>query len=517
MAETFPTSHLQEAVRTELVTRELARRSFPVFCEYVFGWPAYYIDGTPVVPLHHEWDQFITECHAAGVYCGIMAPRDHGKTQQIARARVLWELGRSTIPRLAWCPNIRIKLFQNTDEKATETVEQMKTDIESNEKLRAVFPAMVRDKSRRWTQHKIFIERTENLRDASIEAAGILTSATSGRGDLIIGDDMCDLKNSVLQPVTREKVVLSWDAVVTNLMEPNARVIDIGTAWHEEDLNGQLQKRKHWKWKVYRIQETPGAPMVPLWPGKWGIEELMRRYENSAREFDRGFNHWAYGAGESLVDWNDVKACFDYDTFIGDVPPRAGGCRLKLAGYDLAISKQDEAAYFAGFVWGQSGSGIKFPLDIVHGRYAFRQQVAIIVDLHQKWSLALSIIENNAYQDAMVQQLAHETKIPLEAFTTGKQKMDPYIGLPSFAPAFQNRTIIIPVKGHDGRMHTGEDPTCQCPQCKWLRELKSFPGANTDLVMAAWFGFNRLTAWSGQIVAAVSVEATESATSLIED
>jgi hypothetical protein len=280
-----------DEIEAELIERELARRDFALFCEYVYGWPAH------AVPMHDEWQAHLQRCWAQNKGAGIMAPRYHGKTQQLARALPVFELGRSTEPDLAWCPNIRINLFQHVDDKAEETLGQIKVDIESNEALHQLFPRLEPDYKRGWKQNAIYVKRTENVREPSMAAHGILSSLTSGRSDLTIGDDWCSLKTSLQEPASRKRVVQAYTSDVVNLgLEGHTRMVNIGTAWSEADLNSMLQTdpelSQDWEWLIYRVQDEPGDPMQVLWPGVWETEQLeARRRKIGEREFERGFNN----------------------------------------------------------------------------------------------------------------------------------------------------------------------------------------------------------------------------------
>lgn len=486
----------QEYLRTEytLVMREKARRDIAVFNQLCFGWPAH------AVPLHDEWHHIIDRAIATGRNVLLMAPRDHGKTQQIARARILWELGRSTDPRLGGIADVRIKLFQNTDQKASETIQQIERDIQANPMIRRIFPRLVPSRVGEWNKHQMFVPRVENLRDASLEGAGVGSSMTGGRGDVLFMDDVCDFKNTIAEPTTRERIIRLYDSAIANLKEPGRPTIAIATAWHEEDLNAQFQKREDWDCYVWRVQPKPGGPIVPLWPDKWSEAALLRRKgEIGRREFERMFNNRPWGEDDALVNWSDVQRCFRPDLMLGEIPP---GRHLvnKVVGYDLAISMRDEAAYFAAIVLGVIGEGQVIPLEIIRKRLPFRQQIEVALRLERKWRPTVHVVENNAYQEAFIAQVKVEDRtMAVEGFTTGKQKMDPDIGLPSLAPSFEAGQWLIPTSGGE---HAGGD-RCECPLCVWLKELRHYPGASSDILMASWFAFNRarlLGASAGDVV-----------------
>lgn len=496
---------LRQRSLTEASRRKLAQLHFGWFCEYVFDWEYGALDD-PVVPMHTEWAEHIDWCWSQGMGAGILAPRDHGKTQQIARARMIWELGRSTERSLAWLPDLRIKLFQNIDENAVQTVELIREDIESNHRLQNTFPKLRPARGREWSKHKLYIQREKPTRDPSFEGRAILSSATSGRADVICYDDVCDLQNSVLEPATRKKISETIDNVVTNLGEPHTREVAIGTSWHEEDANAKLKKNSEWAWVEYKIQPVPGGPMVPLWPGKWDIPALQkRRRKIGERAFNLGFNQIAVTDHDSLVNWDDVKACMRPDLALGELPWRP---RVSCVGYDLAISKRDQGAFFVAFGVGMNGAGQMCPMDGVRAKIPFRQQLATAQRLNFDLNpTPTHVVENNGYQEVMAEQLREMgCYMHVESFATGENKMDVYVGLPSLQPSFEARAWVIPTKdGHDGESR----PDCECLICSWLREMRHFPASTSDVLMASWFAFHHLRAMRTQSIATAEVMDSE--------
>ena len=171
---------------------ECARHDINAFVEYAFTDKL----GIPLkqATIHREWHEAIDLYDRV---C-IVAPRDHGKTIQIAVARVLWELGRD--------PNLRIKLVCQSDEKAKERLASIKEHLERNPKVSEVFPNLRPAEKGSWTKHKIYVKRDAFHVDASVEAKGVLSSASGGRADIVIGDDACDRRNSLAFPKLRTSV-----------------------------------------------------------------------------------------------------------------------------------------------------------------------------------------------------------------------------------------------------------------------------------------------------------------------
>lgn len=90
-------------------------------------------------------------------------------------------------------------------------------------------------------------------------------------------------------------------------------------------------------------------------------------------------------------------------------------------------------------------------------------------------------VENNATQEAIMEWgLELNATLPVTGFMTGKNKVDPVMGLPGLEVEFENQGWIIPRPAHKF--------DCKCPWCRLWMELLGHPlAASTDLVMALWF------------------------------
>ena len=76
-----------------------------------------------------------------------------------------------------------------------------------------VFPDLRQADFGEFTKHKIVIQRTARHRDASIEALGIGSTATGGRADLIIADDVVDRRNALSSYVDPCRARSHWRIV----------------------------------------------------------------------------------------------------------------------------------------------------------------------------------------------------------------------------------------------------------------------------------------------------------------
>ncbi len=261
-----------------------ARIHFPAFMEYCFR-DEEKDRNIQMQWFHDEWSLAMdSENHMI-----IVAPRDHGKTTIIV-GRVLWELGRN--------PNLRIKIVCASDGRAKERLYEIVQHIKFNPRLREVFPSLVESDEGEWSKHKIVVNRTARHRDASIEALGITSTATGGRADLLIADDVVDRRNALSMPALRDQIKQAWRSDWSNLLEPNSRVWYICTLWHKDDLSHELMDNAGYRTLFYAVPDNFGS----MWPDKWPEEALRSRHGRIGTvEFNRAFRNQAVDEESSLV------------------------------------------------------------------------------------------------------------------------------------------------------------------------------------------------------------------------
>jgi len=220
--------------------------------------------------LHVELQQFLNEHHKAL----IELPRDHGKTMQVC-SRVLWELGND--------PSLRVKIVCSSEAVAAERGRFLLTALQRNRALRACFPGLrptVPQSSTRFS-----VQRPANVIGPSVTAIGVGASLTGTRADLLVCDDIVDVK-AIASRNERERIKKYFRDNLMNLLEPDGRCWCLFTPWHDADLNSELKKNAAFAHFCRAID----ADMTPIWPERWPREKLEERCrEIGTTSFARGY------------------------------------------------------------------------------------------------------------------------------------------------------------------------------------------------------------------------------------
>lgn len=230
--------------------------------------------------------------------------RESGKTTQVLGS-LLYELGKN--------PNILVKIISASDAVAIKRVMAIKSHIETNKALKGIFPDLKPAVNQynikeQWGSTRLTIKRDIIDINHTVQGSGILSSGVGDRADLVIFDDPCDLRNSLLFPALRDNVIDSYENVWVPLLGNTGRQWYLATPWHKNDLTSVLKKR--WendptacviqfhvgqiividsKGKVVSVEETDDK-FLPIWEEQWNREQLIQRHSDiGSRSYDRAY------------------------------------------------------------------------------------------------------------------------------------------------------------------------------------------------------------------------------------
>src|SRR5262245_30218546 len=315
-------------------------------------------------------------------------PRDHGKSTQVC-ARLVWELARD--------PGLRIKVVCASEALAAERGRFVRQAIEHNERVHLVFPHL--RPGQPWTDTRLTVARPAEVIGPSLTAIGVGNASTGTRADLLVCDDIVDVK-SIASAAERDRVKEFFRNNLMNLLEPDGRFWGLCTPWHRDDLNAELKRND--AYAVFR--RAVGDDLDPVWPERWPREALARRRDEiGAVSFARGYR---------LVPVDDDH-----------VPIRVGSVRfwdepfepeLVVLAVDPALSTQARADRSALVVLSRRGKEIDC-LDAIARRVSAPDLIDLIAAVDRVWRPHLILFEaNGAFEgicDLMSRQAAFGPKV----------------------------------------------------------------------------------------------------------
>lgn len=486
---------LQAEVEKPLVLA-LCRKDINAFTEYVVIDPETN-EYAEQQTFHVDWQKLIDDHNRVL----IAAPRGHGKTVQIV-IRIIYTLGHN--------PNARIKIIGSSDEKAKEILGLAKEMIDKNERVREVFPHLRIDKDRGDTKGAFFVIRNIAQRDPSVEAAGVLSGGAGGRADLLICDDVVDMKNAVINPALREQVIRIVKETWFSLVAATGKIVWICTPYHIADASHDLKNNAGKVWTVwwtpaiqYHIQyDEEGSPILDengkpvvlksiLWPTKWSEEKLEnKREELGDRVFTRQYLLNAMSDEERTFPDESLKKSLCPE--LADIGELEGGEPIPndwptYGGVDLGAALGKKNAWTVIWTIARSPHNGKLYLKEMWRRRVPFVKVMVAIKAQFKIHLWRRVnVENNAYQQAVIDALEEEERtIPVKGFTTGAgNKADEQIGLPGLNVAIEKGNFAIP----SGRFPLPADEVS--PLAVFWTEITTHPGGEfTDTIMALWFAY----------------------------
>ena len=409
--------------------------------------------------IHRELQAFLTQNRRAL----IELPRDHGKSVQVC-ARVLWELGHD--------PSLRVKFVCATDALAAERSRFLRDAISDNPAIQLVFPEL--KSATPWSVEAFTVRRPASVIGPSVAAFGIGAGSTGARADLLICDDIVDVR-SLHSRADRERVKADFHNNLMNLLEPDGRFWGLCTPWHNDDLNALLKKNP--AFKVFR--RAIDTALTPIWPEKWPTRLLQeRRDEIGEASFARGYRLVAIEEGELTIlpEWVRTWSS-DSPLSLSDTPMSSSDSSLSLSdgtvlAIDPAVSAKEKADASALVLLGRFGNEVRC-LSATALRVSMPELVQRIAEIDEQCQPDVILFESNAafagIRDLLIRHASFGSKVIGEAQTKSKASR-----IASFSVLVQNGTFRL--KG-DGS------------QRELFEEMTMFPfAAHDDLLDAAAMG-----------------------------
>ncbi len=449
----------------------------------------------------------------------ILGPRKHGKTELMVTLICLFIL----LNR-----DIRILVICSTEDNAKKRLKRIKHVLKSPrvqaDWCDATGEPLLPEKrtDQQWASTGIEVLRDAAHIEPTVEVVGIGGSITGGHYDVIFLDDVEIpklVKNATMRQATR-----TWlREVVYPMLSTVGFLCALGTRKHYDDLYSHLLKDPAWgvtpEWErkaiikepakaepIYEIREgrrelvgfNVEGDYEVLWPEWRDIHYLLReRHGTSTAVWSREYQNQVQSDEGRLfkIDWLDAaekrgKLVSIYD---GPFPDDL----VVVQAWDLALvtdAKQAQATdsdYTVGVTWGwDPATDHRWVLGLYRNRGIDPDEMLhTILSEFERWPrhapdgvspfIRSVAVEKNAFATIHTWGLTtHHPGFPLVPHTTtGKNKADPYEGLPIMQHVWEKQGVVLPSR-------TLEDEAATLP----LRAEHEGFGleAHDDTVLACW-------------------------------
>lgn len=378
--------------------------------------------------------------------------------------------------------NTKIKIVTETDDLSTKIVSRIGSTILENERYREIFPKVKRSIRGPWNTHSLTVERKIQHKDPTVEASAINAASTGGRATLLHFDDVVGNTNALINPANRLKVKESFYSNWIPILDPLVgRWVMTATPWHIEDLVTELRNNK-------AIKKTPeiwvGDDFESPWPEVWTPDKFREKLgEIKLMGYNRAYRGVALSDNEKWISAEAIKQCMDKNLKVHDVLQSKENVRF--TGVDLGHRDGNDHCPSVIFTIARTPNGKRIPVEIKISSSSSALDIArSIIKTYQDMDSKLIMVENNGAQKYLVDILSGlgPKSMPIQGNFTSNQKADPNIGVPSLLAEIESGSWVFPA----GSGGSHDEDICECNMCKWLTELKNYPLARIDTVMASW-------------------------------
>tara|TARA_R110000824_G_scaffold114279_8_gene264708 strand:+ start:236 stop:1255 length:1020 start_codon:yes stop_codon:yes gene_type:complete len=298
-----------------------------------------------------------------------------------------------------------------------------------------------------------------------MEAKGIFGRA-GGRSDLLIADDVCDLRNSVQQPSLREQVKEFWSnnwlpmRDFTGGREP--RTWKIGTCYHIDDITADWRHQHEDDKSLLRV---PVQDFTSPWDEELSAERLKQIREE--------VGPIAYGRAFELNPISSEMVIYSGDWIINSLydPTQDQGGET-IAAFDFAFSEKrvgGDPDYSVCIIATLGQSNHLYLQDIIRIRSTFPEFTRRAIELCDKHGVSRAIGEANGPQKGLVQQLNELSKFPIMAAKRDTDKVTRAAATQAFV---ESGRLHLPSSSNTARVRTDFLPLYD--------EMTTFPIAAHD-------------------------------------
>lgn len=384
-------------------------------------------------------------------------PRGHMKTSTMVFFAAWW---------LGVRPETRLKIISQTDEYVGKTSAMLRAVVRSRP-YRAVFPEIrVVKNDDAMMSWSIGVRGLPPRRDSSVHAAGVF-GRTGGRADIEWFDDICDLRNSVLQPKVREQVKEAVANIWEPMLDPSGqhapRIWRTGTPFHVADLSATWRQVHAEQGSLLR---RPCIGTKSPWPDKFTPDYLAR--------IRKRMGPMAYARAYELEPIDPERLLFREQWFRYYRASAMPKTTRVICALDWAFTKkameQEDPDYSIVLIGEVDFLRNLYLTDVLRVRETFPDFAKMARDLASRRGVSVVKAEANGPQKGIFDSFRAMSQLPM---MVSERSTDKYSRASGAQPFVQSGKLFFPTDD-DGKLLPAFQPV--------VDELKVFPGAHDDTV-----------------------------------
>ena len=334
-------------------------------------------------------------------------------------------------------PATRIKIVSQNDEAATGTTRFVR-DIVRSPAFRAVFPDVsLKAGEDTVTAWSVTTSGMPSRRDPSVQGSGIF-GRTGGRADIIWFDDICDLRNAVLQPALRAQVKDAVANIWMPMLDPSAdhpsRVWRSATPFHTDDITAD-----------WRRQHGDGGTLLrrPCTDTRSPWSEVFTAEILAAKRAEIGA--MAYARAYELVPLSSDLLVFRAEWIGRYAPSELPSLTRTVAaidwGYGRKAQERDDPDYSVCIVGEIDSRRDLYLTDIIRVRETFPTFARMAAELCARRGVSVVLAEANGPQRGIFDQFRELTSQPMVAV---ERTTDKHIRAAGAQPFVQGGKLRLP-------------------------------------------------------------------------
>lgn len=409
-----------------------------------------------------------------------MAPRDHGKSQSLARAYALWRVKYDR-----WTKSV---LILGADQpSAVENLDKIKDMLATSPSLMYLVPTKRRDN---------FFSRTEILltNGKAIKAKGIGSPLRGRHPQLVILDDILNDDNST-SPEHQEAIRKYFNEVIVPMKDKGldwqralgfrSKIVMVGTAQDRNDLYHELQSNQEYiGTKLQAILDDEHKKV--LWPERYSYEDLIKlKAKIGALAFSKEYQNEPLSDDTTPFPPSLFEPLKDRDLSYVRIYE---GTNPVFLGADFSVPGSQDGDWTVIFaVEYDPVSHLFTPLNYWRQRPAQMQEQLHAIELYcQQYKVTLGYLEDNLFQGVYANLFKTKSALPLTGHTvTHGKKVSLEMGLLSFRPMFENSAWRFPYKTPEDQIKT-DQIILEFNGVRMRRGRIGNESYHDDLVMAMW-------------------------------